>query len=75
MFCAEKRTLSLVFRRIAYITLSAYVLTSISRGGFDDGASRLQTAITLGLLDHAKTNTVLDRSTSVKELALCHYYI
>lgn len=58
-----------------FFSLSVHVLTSVSRGGFNDGASRLQTAITLGLLDHAETDTVFDRSTSVKELALCHYFI
>ena len=43
----------------------------VSTGGFNEGVSRLNAATLLSLLDHAKSNSVFDTSTSVEELSLC----
>lgn len=48
--------------------------TSVSRGGLDDGASRLQATVLLGLLNHALSNTILDGASGIEVLALGHYF-
>ena len=37
----------------------------VAGGGFDDGATRLQAAITFGGVNHCQTDAVLDRATGV----------
>lgn len=49
------------------------LITSVSRGGLDDGVSRLQEPVFLSVLHHPQTDPVLDAAASVEELTLGHY--
>ena len=46
--------------------------TSVSRCGLDEDIARLQATRALSILDHASSNTILDRPSRIEELALGH---
>ena len=45
-------------------------LTKVSGSGLDDGVSRFEESLPLGVLHHAEADAVLDASAGVEELAL-----